>query len=239
MAAITGNLCGFVHPGGGRPCARRVKSGEMRCWEHKGERSSGEAKPATTMEEVENQRRLIEEFGDLASPKHIALGNAHGFRKSMIMEFTPVAADALEAIDAAYEKSGADLSIPREAQRNLSEKGLDWFVDLLESEGLDKSRVSKMKVAGFNRMTTGGKKQHADEALHEVLLIDAGTPSEVVVDPHIAMFAPVKEQDRSVEDQLPSGETPFGDLPWIGTVNSYVGGDYLWWDKFRMERGGR
>lgn len=239
MAAITGNQCGFVPPEGGRPCARRVKNDEIRCWQHKGQRSAGEAKPATSMEEVERQRALLEEFSDLAAPTRIPLGNEHGFRIAMVREFTPVALDALEAVDAAYKKSQYDLSVPKQAQRSLAEKGLDWFVDLIVGGGVDRDRVSKMRVAGFNRMTVGGKKQSVDEAFHEVIIIDAGTPNEVVVDPHITMFAPVKEQGAPVDEQLPSGETPFGDLPWIGTVKSYVGGDYLWWDRFKMERGGR
>ena len=239
MAAITGNLCGFVPPEGGKPCGRRVKNDELRCWQHKGQRSASESKTATTMEEVERQRALIEELGDIAAPTNVPLGNEHGFRVSMVREFIPVALDALNAIDNAYQQSKYDLSVPKEAQRSLAENGLDWFIDLMIEGGVDKDRVSTMRVAGFNRMTVGGKKQNVAEAFHEVIVVDAGTPNEVVVDPHITMFAPVKEQGVPVDDQLPSGETPFGDLPWIGTVRSYVGGDYLWWDRFKMERGAR
>lgn len=241
MAAITGNQCGFVAPEGGKPCTRRIKSDETRCWQHKGMRSSGEAKPAAiSMDDVERQRALIEEIAGLdRGPRTIPLGTPAGFRKSMLREFTPIASDALDAVDDAFAKSERDLSVPEEARKSLFERGIDWFVELIIGEGLDKDRVSKMRVGGFNRMTVSGKKQHSDEALHEVVVIDAGTPNEVVVDPHIAMFAPVKEKNQSVDEQLPNGETPFGDLPWIGTVRSYVGGDYLWWDKFKMERGSR
>lgn len=240
MAAITSNQCGFVPPEGGRPCARRVKSDESRCWQHKGERSSGEPKLPLTMEEIERQRELIEEFSDLASPARIVLGTPESFRAAMVREFTPIAADALKAVDAAFKKSPEDLSVPNNAAKSMYERGIDWFIEALVGEGLDKDRVSKMKVAGSNRLKMDGEKRSQDY-VHEVALIDEGTPSEVVVDPHIALFAPVSKADRnsSVEEVLPSGETPFGDIPWVGTVRSYVAGDYLWWDKFKMEHGGR
>lgn len=239
MAAITGNQCGFVPPEGGRPCARRVKNGEARCWQHKDARASGEPKQPLTMEQIERQRELIEEFAAIAAPTSIPLGNPDNFRTAMVREFTPIALDALKAVDKAFKSSKEDLSVPSEANKSFFEKGLDWFVDLILQDGIDEDRVSKMKVAGFNRMTTSGKKQSSDDGHHEVVVIDAGKPTEAVVDPYIAKFAPVRESGTSVEEQLPNGETPFGDLPWIGTVRDYVSGDYLWWDKFKMERGGR
>lgn len=240
MAAITGNQCGFVPPEGGRPCARRVKSDEIRCWQHKNERASGEPKQPRTMEQIERQRDQIEEFAALADPTSIPLGNPENFRQAMIREFTPIAHDALKAVEAAYKKAPVDLSVPNKAAKSMFERGLDWFIDLIVGEGLDKDRITKMEVDGSNRLKNNGEKKHQDYR-HEVLMIDEGTMNEVVVDPHIALFAtvPAKDRDTSVEEILPNGETPFGDIPWIGTVHSYVAGDHLWWDKFEMERGGR
>jgi len=240
MAAITGNQCGFVPPEGGKPCARRVKNGELRCWQHKDQRSSGEPKQPRTMEEIERQRELIKEFNDIAAPTNVQLGNPTNLRIAIIREFTPISRDALDAVEKAFEGSPTDLSIPNQAAKSLYEKGIDWFVEALLGAGLSKNRVSKMKVDGANRMKADGEKKHQDYR-HEVILIDGGTMNEVVVDPHIALFAPVsnKDRDKSVEDILPSGETPFGDIPWIGTVHDYVAGDHLWWDDFDLDRGGR
>lgn len=240
MAAITSNQCGFVPPEGGRPCARRVKSGEIRCWQHQNERASGEPKQPLTMEQIERQRELLEELSGLADPTRIPLGNPETFRQQMIREFTPIAHDALIAVENAFKKVSEDLSIPNVAAKSMFERGLDWFVDLLLGEGLDEERISKMEVDGSNRLKSDGEKKHQDYR-HQVLMLDAGTMNEVVVDPHIALFAtvPAKDRDKSVEDILPNGETPFGDIPWIGTAYSYVAGDHLWWDRFELERGGK
>lgn len=239
MAVTTaGNLCGYTKPEGGKPCARRVKTGAFRCWEHEGKTSAGEASVGfTSVEDVERERRRIaavadEQFADASS---LPLGRPEGLRQSLLREFTPVASDALEAIDAAYREHGADLSVPAAAHEAAANGGAERFARDVAGR-IGPERVSRMRVMGARRMTVGGKKQHFGEVLHEVVVIDQGTSSEVVVDPFMAMFAPVRDNAASVDEQLPNGLTPFGDLPWVGPVHAYVGGDYLSWDKFSMAR---
>lgn len=239
MAAITNNLCGYQAPEGGKKCTRRIKAEEFRCYQHKDLRASGDPAPIVNIEEIERQRELIASLAEIADATRIVLGKPEGLRKSLLMEFTPVAEDVLEAADKSSVELQVDLSVPDAAEQAYQAFGNDKFVSLMVEQGISPERITTMRVTGLNYMRRDGTKRNSSERFYEVILLDANTPNEVVVDPFIARFATGVDRQASVEDQLPSGETPFADLPWIGTVKSYVDGDHIWFDTFTMKQRGR
>lgn len=239
MAVITNNLCGYQAPEGGKTCTRRIKADEFRCYQHKNLRASGDPSPLISPEDIARQRELIASLAEAADATKIVLGNPLNLRKSLIMETTPIDGDVLDAVDAAADRMGVDLFIPNEAHNAYQNFGNDKYIELLQEQGVSASRISTMRVSGLNYLKRDGGKAHAAEHFYEVIMLDADTPHEVVIDPFIARFATGVNRKAPVEDQLPSGETPFADLPWIGTVRSYVDGDHVWFDKFEMNLGER
>lgn len=123
-----------------------------------------------------------------------------------------------------------DMTIPRESS-SIRGTGHRDFAEMLVEQGVDRKRISTMRVRGMNRHVPGTNViQRGDNLSHEVLILDQGQSTECAVDPSISMFAPVYDQERSVEDQLKSGETPYGESPWIGASTDYTDGDVIWWD---------
>lgn len=239
MAVITNNLCGYQPPEGGKTCTRRIKADEFRCYQHKNLRASGDPAPLITPDEIEKRREIIASLAEAADATKIVLGTPKGLRRSLIMETTPIAGDALTAVDTAADRLDVDLFVPSNAHDAYQDFGNDKFIQFLKDEGIAANRISTMRVSGLNYLKRDGFKAHAAEHFYEAILIDADTPNEVVVDPFIARFATGINRRVSVDEQLPSGETPFADLPWIGTVRSYVDGDHVWFDKFDMKLGER
>lgn len=237
MAAITNNLCGYQPPEGGKPCTRRIKAEEVRCHLHKNLRASGDPAPLINPEEIERRRELIASLAEAADATKIVLGNPRSLRKSLILETTHISDDVLAAVDAAAEQIGVDLFVPNQAHNAYQDFGNDRYIELLKENGVSPDRISTLRVSGLNYMKRDGRKAHAAENFYEVILLDEGTANETVIDPFIARFATGINRNINVEDQLPSGETPFADLPWIGTVRSYVDGDHVWFDKFDMNIG--
>ena len=126
--------------------------------------------------------------------------------------------------------NGLDLTIPEVSR--ASSFNTDDFRSRLEMNGIDGRRLSTLKLTGLNRFSfSDGAEQKAEGYTRQVVVIDKGLNSETVVDPSMADLAPVWDQDRPVEFELISGETPYGDVPWVGKVDDYTGSGYIWWDK--------
>jgi len=151
----------------------------------------------------------------------------------MVDLHTPLDPELSQPLARAVDKWNAsrDMTIPQEASGAKSSAPGE-FRELLLEEGVEPHRISSMRVTGMNRLVPGTSViQRADSLSHEVLVLDRGQETECVIDPSISMFAPVYNQDQSVEDQLRSGETPYGETPWIGETASYTDGDVIWWDR--------
>lgn len=128
------------------------------------------------------------------------------------------------------QADGQDGTIPSVSGQRVSGSGQERFIQCLEDSGIERDRIQVMEVSGMNRMTQSGKVQSAPGLSHRVVVLDQGTEQETVVDPFISSFAPVHDLDRPVDDSLPSGSTPFGDLPWVGNRDEYMDNNVLWWD---------
>lgn len=145
-------------------------------------------------------------------------------------EGTSAAEDVVSSIiDCMTEiEEGVDLSVPNLAMDRLATRAMS-LRDALIRKGIDPERVGIMRVKGLHRMV-GGRETYNPDTVHQILHLDEGTENEVVIDPSIAAFAPVRRRKTSVDVQLPSGITPYGDSPWIGDPQDYLNGTHIWWE---------
>lgn len=126
------------------------------------------------------------------------------------------------------ERKYGDMRIP--ANATPAEDAARELRDEMIKEGVDESRVSLERFRSANRMTMSGKVNRIPNMEHEVLVLDRGTDQEKIIDPSISKFAPLRDRSSEVDDELPSGVTPFGDAPWVGDREDYMKGSFLWWD---------
>lgn len=218
------SLCGY------NGCRNPVRSDATRCWRHLEEpaQSGGGEYAADAAREA---LATIEGAGGafLAPPSGERSPRMAG--EELLVAHTSIdpalAAPVMEAVE--QLKQRASLTIPAEAYL-AEEQLLDTFLQELQGAGVAKQRISVLRLSGMHRRTMNGREQYGEGVVHHVVVLDGDTTSEVVVDPFIAALAPVRNQRREVDEQLPSGVTPFGDLPWVGTREEYIMGDYLWWE---------
>lgn len=229
----SGRLCGF------QGCRNPVREGESTCWRHKAAVTSGGGKEQQLSEEVLEERRMIIERAQSDPEWRVAFNSiARGYLEadeavaSSWLSETPVKVDAVQPLLDQVEilqGTHGDLSVPYNATEGANDS-LDQYVEDLK-ETLGKSRVERVDLIGLRRTTMDGSRDHFPEGMHTIVLIDSGTDDEVAVDPFVSMFAPVADRDQSVDDQLPSGETIFGDCPWVGDLQEYVNGSFMSWDQ--------
>jgi len=68
---------------------------------------------------------------------------------------------------------------------------------------------------------------------HEVLVIDAGTQNEILIDPFIAAFAPVPKAAASLpvsqSGMVSANVSPYVDGVWMGTREDYQNNGFIEW----------
>lgn len=218
-------------------CKNPIKANDPRCYLHIHE---GQNEP----ESLESIRARIEarrngpEFPSYKSRDHgysIHYVSDKQLHSETLSDHTPVDKNTAKAIVSAVSKLSVDkLETPQEAIGCI-ESEFPQFVNSLSEHGIARQRISVLTLQGLERRTMRGTPHSSPEAYHEVVVLDRGTDREVVVDPFIAIYAPVRKLDVSVNDQLPSGYTPFGDVPWIGPVDEYVDGHYMQWSNINYQ----
>lgn len=135
----------------------------------------------------------------------------------------------VRSIDSVYQNR--DLTVPNIAMSE-QESATRNLRDEMIRNGADTHRIERVQLIGLHRrVLNSGNVQSQSDYEHEALIIDRDKPSETVIDPTISTFAPVFDRDKPVDDQIPSGDTPFGDAPYVGTYQDYVRGYHLWWDR--------
>lgn len=169
-----------------------------------------------------------------AAKPRLSVTSSHDGFVNDVSSFTPMDRDVASALHKSMDDlySGTDLTVPG----NAAQIDLNQLVDHLSSErGIDPSRISILHTKGLNRRVMNSwKAQRGPGIQRRALVMDHGTSHQSVVDPAISELAPVFDQNRSVEDQLPSGDTPFGDSPFVGSMEEYTDGSYLWWDQHQV-----
>jgi len=131
------------------------------------------------------------------------------------------------------QRSGVDGTIPNLAVRLDTPEALNALRQEMIDGGMDSSRISIYRFSGGSRRSPhSGEIQSFGSEVHHTLVLDRGTLREVVIDPSVSKYAPVDDWDQPVDDQLPSGLTPFSDSPWIGTMGEYVDGGFLAWESY-------
>ena len=234
MAAGTGNkrTCGW------EGCANPLKPEAVRCHLHinKGVVQQDDIDAIRSRMEATKQSVAVPSF---INPEHgysIHYFSDKQMHVETLSENTPVDKKTADSIVAAVAtlQSKDQLEIPQAALDSI-ETDFPQFIKALSEHGIARNRIQVMTLQGLDRLTMRGTRQSAPEAYHEVVVLDRGTEREVVVDPFISIYAPVRKLDGSVNDQLPSGYTPFGDVPWIGPMDEYVDGAYMQWNNVNYQ----
>lgn len=210
-----------------RGCRRRVRTDYAYypyCFDHKDQSSS--------FTSVAKERDDLVSMGLSAPPS--AQSDPSLTSIDLVSNRTRISPSTAASVYMALERlqaDGKDGTIPQVSGQRIGGGGQERFAQCLRDSGIDDDRIQVMRVSGMNRMTQNGTVQRAEGISHQVTVLDAGTDEEVVIDPFISSFAPVHDLNSPVDDSLPSGGTPFGDLPWFGTKDEYMDNNVLWWDK--------
>ena len=218
-------LCGF------QGCRNPIKKDATACWRHL------DATVEVEVPSPERARRTAAQVLESDLPEHTRRVPPSAVEEPALAGADLLAADlgvdrpTALALLRAGQRAGA--RTPADAVERM-EAGLDGFAAELERAGVKRSRISRMEVRGLGRRTPTGREQRSADYVHQVLVLDADTEREVVVDPHVAAFAPVRDHQRPVDDQLGSGTTPFGDVPFVCSRVDYVAGAHLWWDEAEL-----
>lgn len=127
-----------------------------------------------------------------------------------------------------------ELDIPDLAARHVGRSAYELAKQLEVSSPTTLAQCSILKVSGFNRRDMNGNLSSVSEGAHAVVAFTATTGDVLVADPLMAMFAPVPHRDLPAWRQLPSGITPFCDIPYLATADNYVSGYWMSWDEAEL-----
>lgn len=226
-------------------CRRRIKATDTFCYQHREMTvSAGGGKPKKAddgivdLDQIAMERAMYDEAWEadqhLLDPEpDVYYLDGPAAQVDVMATETPISQDAavavLDAVGSLQERFG-DLTVPQNAGEGL-DHGFEPFRDEMADQ-LGSDRVDVVETVGLTRILPDGRRQHFPEGAHVLVRVDAGTDNEVLVDPFVALYAPVKDMSRPVET---AGDDPriYADVPWVGTMSEYAGLGYMSWDEIR------
>lgn len=235
-----------------RTCRNPIRSGQKYCYRHGGasasELDAGGARNAESVTVAESrehlERRRIAslqpEWAQMALPPRALnaptqRGSAvEAYARHLLVDESTASAilDASrEVFGRTFLESPADAARQRVKVRDVAQ---------LLRERLGHDRVDIVRVSGLVRKSASRPREVSPDISHEVLLIDKGAESEILVDPFIAAFAPVPRESaaRPVAESGMAGvmASPYVDALWMGTRYEYVANGYLEWQSAALVR---
>lgn len=216
---------------GWRGCANRVSDSSPHdlCWQHRSLSASSAPIDETSLRDEAPELFLVQSIHHTPEQQ---------FSNSLV-DATPVHSSYAKEIAAACYKWNQSLSndgtVPAFGSILDSPEALGAFKENLIAHGIARERITTWRFEGGSRRDpySGVKQEFGPGEVHHALVLDKGTSREVVIDPSISKYAPVYDRNSPVDDQLASGMTPFGDSPWIGTMDEYVNGGFFNWSSRR------
>lgn len=144
--------------------------------------------------------------------------------------------------------NGSDMTVPSQARQRYHDGAHQYYELLCESEGLrNVTDIHLVKMKGMSvrpRAARASSKitdpntgemmdlfrtQEFPDREHEVVCLqvarsdlDHSRPSMFVVDPLVSALAPTTKPNRPVRDDPGLVHTPFGESPWVTTVEDYM-----------------
>lgn len=229
------NYCGI----GG--CRNPIKEGAIGCWRHPdGVITTGNGTPLAVANLDDEARKTILDIGlgmygkSIYTP-HSSILDETGVQCDLIVENTSISPDiAVNIIDVVRDmEEEHNLDVPSYVGPRI-ESLISEFQERLIISGVDRARISMIRMTGLHRRTLKGRVQNAAEISHIVTVLDRDNAEhQTVVDPFVSIMTPVRDPNRSIREQYDGPGSPLSDIPMIAPVRDYVYGDYLWFDKLQ------
>lgn len=183
--------------------------------------------PGRTDSIIESAPELLT-TGSLRTPEVARIGETLSEATPIHHSYSAAIADACKSWN---ESLSQDATIPQMgASLEHDPRTIYKFKEHLMKAGISEERITIWRFSGGHRMDPkSGVKQSFGGETHEAIILDKYTNNEVVIDPSVSKYAPVRDFTAPVDDQLPSGLTPFSDSPWIGSLEEYMNGSFLGW----------
>jgi hypothetical protein len=236
-----------------RGCKNPVRATQTFCYRHGGltaaELDSSATRSGTItlgeLDELRARRRAVREspYWPVVSrpPASSRPTNALEGAVEAYTRHLPISADAARAVlTVSKDVFGKEsLDVPSEAAR-LRVNGAREFATRL-GEAIGPERVTTVEFGGLVRKTATRTRHVRGGLSHQVVVIDKGTDSEVLIDPFIAAFAPVRKEvsDQPVTSSGMRGvmTSPYADTPWIGRPEDYRVNGHIQWQRARLRQG--
>lgn len=135
--------------------------------------------------------------------------------------------------------NGNDMTIPANTE-NLRGVGYLELGGLMVRNGFPKSRLRVVEFQGIRRKTKGVREQHSPNFQHRAIALEPDWDNHsthiTVIDPVISSLAPLVGDARNdrVAEHFSSGETPYGESPYIGELEEYKDGAHLGWNTHQI-----